>query len=103
MPRRVFFSFDYKNIYKVGLIVKNLPGIITTAAAGFVDSTEWDEQKVKGDLEIKEMIDRAIEGTTVTVVFITEGVLAPAKLDQSLKPISDAANVFMGAFNKLRG
>lgn len=75
MPRRVFFSFDYKNIYKVGLIVKNLPGIIPTAAAGFVDSTEWDEQKVKGDLEIKEMIDRAIEGTTVTVVFITEGAV----------------------------
>lgn len=75
MPRRVFFSFDYKNVYKVSLIVKNLPGIVPTAAAGFVDSTEWDEQKVKGDLEIKNMIDRAIEGTTVTVVFITEGAV----------------------------
>jgi hypothetical protein len=75
MPRRVFFSFDYKNVYKVGLIVKNLPGIIPTAAAGFSDSTEWDEQKVKGDLEIKDMIDRAIDGTTVTVVFITEGAV----------------------------
>jgi len=75
MPRRVFFCFDYKNVYKVGLIVKNLPGIIPTAAAGFNDSSEWDEKKVLGDLEVKEMIDHALEGTTVTVVFITEGAV----------------------------
>jgi hypothetical protein len=75
MPRRVFFSFDYQMVYKVGLIVKNLPGVIPTAAAGFVDSTEWDEKKVKGDLEVKDMIDHSLDGTSVTVVFITEGAV----------------------------
>jgi hypothetical protein len=75
MPRRVFFSFDYQHVYKVGLITKNLSGIIPTAAAGFVDSSDWDEKKVLGDLEVKQMIDRALEDTTVTVVFITEGAV----------------------------
>jgi hypothetical protein len=75
MPRRVFFSFDYKNVYKVGLIVKNLAGIVPTSAAGFADSSIWDENKVKGDLEVKQMIDHALDETTVTVVFITAGAV----------------------------
>jgi hypothetical protein len=74
MTRRVFFSFDYKNVYKANKI-KDLPGIIATASAGFKDSTLWDEQKVKGDLEVQQMIDSALEGTTVTVVLISHGAL----------------------------
>ena len=72
MTRRVFFSFDYKNVYKANQI-KDLPGIIATAAAGFKDSILWDEQKVKGDLDVKKMIDTALVDTTVTVVLISHG------------------------------
>ena len=72
MTRRVFFSFDYKNVYKASRL-KDLPGIEATAAAGFKDSALWDEQKVKGDLEIKQMIDSALVDTTVTVVLISSG------------------------------
>jgi L-cysteine desulfidase len=75
MPRRVFFSFDYKNVYKVGLIVKNLSGIIPTSAAGFSGTDEWEEKKVLGDVEVQQMIDHALEETTVSVIFITEGAV----------------------------
>lgn len=75
MPRRVFCSFDYQHVYKVGLIVKNLPGIVPTSAAGFADSSRWDEQKIIGDIEVQEMIDRALRDTTVSVIFITEGAI----------------------------
>ena len=72
MSRRVYFSFDYKNVFKANKI-KDLPGIEATASAGFIDSTLWDEQKVKGDLEVKQMIDSALEDTSVTVVLISNG------------------------------
>lgn len=74
MSRRVFFSFDYKNVYKVNKI-KDLPGIVPTAAAGFASAALWDEQKVKGDLEVKQMIDAALKDTTVTVVLISRGAI----------------------------
>jgi len=72
MTRRVFFSFDYKNVYKANQI-KELPGIIPTASAGFKNSDLWDEQKVKGDLEVKQMVDTALIDTSVTVVLISNG------------------------------
>lgn len=75
MTRRVFFSFDYKNVYKANQI-KDLPGILPAAAAGFEDSAQWDEQKVRGDLEVKEMIDKALADTTATVVLISRGATA---------------------------
>jgi hypothetical protein len=72
MTRRVFFSFDYKNVFKANQL-KDLPGIVPTASAGFKDSSLWDEQKVKGDLEVKQMVDQALVDTTVTVVLISNG------------------------------
>lgn len=75
MTRRVFFSFDYKNVYKANLI-KDLPDVLATAAAGFESSAQWDEQKVRGDLEVKEMIDSALADTTVSVILISRGAAA---------------------------
>ncbi|MEA5079184.1 hypothetical protein SDC9_79490 [bioreactor metagenome] len=75
MARKVFFSFDYKNVYKANL-VKNLPGIEPSAAAGFESSALWDDQKVRGDLEVEAMIQSALDGTTVSVILITQGSTA---------------------------
>ncbi len=75
MARKVFFSFDYKNVYKANQL-KNLPGIEATAAAGFESSALWDDQKVRGDLEVEAMIQSALEGTTVSVILISQGATA---------------------------
>lgn len=72
MVRRVFFSFHYKYVWKVNQI-RNMPNITGTAAAGFQDASLWEEAKKKGDKEIKRMIDKGLENTTVTVVFVTYG------------------------------
>jgi hypothetical protein len=72
MTRRVFFSFDYKNVYKANKL-KDLSGIQAVASAGFKDSELWDDQKVKGDLDVKHMIDSALENTTVSVILISNG------------------------------
>ncbi len=88
MARRVFFSFDYNYVWKVNQI-RNLPNIVGTAAAGFQDASLWEEAKKKGDKEIKKMIDKALENTTVTVVFVTYGTAQRKyinyEIDQSLE------------------
>lgn len=72
MARRVFFSFDYRHVWKVNQI-RNIPNITGTAAAGFQDASIWEESKKKGDKVIKAMIDKALVNTSVTVVFVTYG------------------------------
>ena len=70
MTRRVFFSFHYqRDIWRINQI-RNLPEIMGVAGAGFHDASLWEKTKLEGDAAIKRMIDNALYGTSVTVVFI---------------------------------
>lgn len=70
MVRTVFFSFHYqRDIWRVNQI-RNVPNVVGNAAAGFKDASLWEEAKKKSDQAIEAMIDKALEGTTVTVVLI---------------------------------
>lgn len=87
MARRAFFSFHYKHVWKVNQI-RSMPNITGTAAAGFQDASLWEEAKKKGGKEIKNMIDKGLENTSVTVVLITYGATNRKyinyEIDQSL-------------------
>lgn len=70
MARRTFFSFHYqRDVWRVNQI-RNIPKVTRCAAAGFQDASLWEEAKKKGDAEIKNMIDKALENTSVTVICI---------------------------------
>ena len=70
MPRRVFFSFHYQNdVWRVN-VIRNAHIVEGTFAAGFQDASLWEEAKRKGDASVKALIDRGLEGTTVTAVLI---------------------------------
>lgn len=88
MARRTFFSFDYGHVWKVNQI-RNAPNVIGTAAAGFLDASLWEEAKKKGDKEIKSLIDKALDNTSVTVVCVTYGTAQRKyinyEIDESLK------------------
>jgi len=62
-----------------------MPNITGTAAAGFQDASLWEEAKKKGD---KAMIDKGLQNTSVTVVFVTYGTANRKyinyEIDQSL-------------------
>ena len=72
MARRTFFSFNYKDVWRVNQI-RSMTNVIGTSAAGFEDASIWEEAKKKGDAAIKRMIDEALKNTSVTVVFVTYG------------------------------
>ncbi|MCY4359614.1 TIR domain-containing protein [Candidatus Synechococcus spongiarum] len=71
MARRTFFSFDYKEVWKVNQI-RNLIRVLSIDTAGFQDASLWERVKKPSDLAIKRAIDNALERTTVTVVCVTE-------------------------------
>lgn len=70
MARKVFFSFHYqRDLWRVN-VVRNSTVVEGSSAVGFQDASLWEEAKKKGDAEIKKLIDKALEGTSVTVVLI---------------------------------
>ncbi|SOB75521.1 MTH538 TIR-like domain [Marinobacter sp. LV10R510-11A] len=87
MARRVFFSFHYKHVWKVNQI-RSMPNITGTAAAGFHDASLWEEAKKKSDKAIKNLIDKGLKNTSVTVVCVTYGTTnrdyINYEIDQSL-------------------
>lgn len=70
MARRVFFSFYYQlDIWRVNQI-RSIPNVTGCAAAGFQDASIWEEAEKKGDAAIKDIIDKGLENTSVTVVCV---------------------------------
>src|SRR5580692_11614278 len=70
MARRVFFSFHYQeDIFRVN-VIRNSGVALGNAAAGFQDASLWEKSKRQGAAAVKRLIDRALEGTSVTCVLI---------------------------------
>jgi Thoeris protein ThsB, TIR-like domain len=87
MARTCFFSFRYRNVFRVNQI-RSMPNIIGNASAGFKDASLWEDAK-KSEKRIKEMIDKALLGTSVTVICITYGISQREwinyEIDESIK------------------
>lgn len=71
MARCIFFSFHYqRDIWRVN-VVRNY--FLTRGgynSAGYWDHSLWEEVKRDGELALKRLINKELEGTTVTVVLI---------------------------------
>jgi hypothetical protein len=70
VARKVFFSFQYeRDLWRVN-VVRNSGMVEGVSAAGFNDQSLWEETKQRGDEAIRQLIDRGLDGTSVTVVLI---------------------------------
>jgi len=71
MARRVFFSFHYqRDIWRVNQIRNSWiirPG---QESANFWDQSLWEEAKLKGEKEIKKLIDQGLYNSSTTVVLV---------------------------------
>jgi len=69
MARRVYFAFDYQDVFAVNQIRRS--GQFTSVAvAGFHDASQWEKRRQKDDSVIRRAIDTALKNTSVTVVCI---------------------------------
>ena len=68
--RRVFFSFDWCDVWRVNQIRKSWVTKSDYESAGFVDSAEIEKLKKNTDSKIKNWINKQLSGTSVTCVLI---------------------------------
>lgn len=68
--RRVYFSFQYQSDLARVNRIRKVPNVITYSAAGFADQALWQKARRRGDGAVRQMIESAIENTTVTVICI---------------------------------
>lgn len=107
MARRVFFSFHYQNdIFRVNVIRKS--GVaIGNSAAGFQDASLWEKTKKRGSTAVKRLIDRGIEGTSVTCVLIGEKTAnrkyVAYEIEQSVKKGNGLLGIHINNIKDIKG
>jgi hypothetical protein len=69
MARRVYFAFDYLDVFAVNQIRRS-GEFVDVAVAGFTDASQWEKLKQKDDKVIARAIDKALMNTGVTVACI---------------------------------
>jgi MTH538 TIR-like domain (DUF1863) len=96
MSRRVFFSFHYQRDIWRANVIRNSGMIEGVSAAGFADASLWEETKKKGDAAIKALIDRGLDGTSVTVVLIGAQTASRKYVDYEVRQSLTRGNGLLG-------
>ena len=68
--RKVFFSFDWDDVWRVNQVRNSWVTKGNYTSAGFVDSVDIEKVKKATGQAIKNWIDKQLEGTSVTCVLI---------------------------------
>jgi hypothetical protein len=69
MARRVYFAFDYQDVFSVNQIRRS-GQFVDVSVAGFSDASQWEKLKQQNPAVIQRAIDDALVNTTVTVVCV---------------------------------
>lgn len=95
ITRRVFFSFEYKDVSRA-MVVRNSWVTQGKEAAGFIDAADFEEIKKQGDTAIKNWINRQLEGTSVTVVLVGEKTCSSRWVRYEIKKSIEKGNGLLG-------
>lgn len=98
MARRVFFSFHYENDIWRASNVRNAHVVEGTAAAGFQDGSLWEEARKKGDEALKQLINKGMEGSTVTAVLIGAETASRPWVDYEIEQSIKRGNGLLGIY-----
>lgn len=98
MARRVFFSFHYENDIWRASNVRNAHVVEGTAAAGFQDGSLWEEAKKKGDEALMRLINKGMEGSTVTAVLIGAETASRPWVDYEIEQSIKRGNGLLGIY-----
>ncbi|MBA7651245.1 hypothetical protein ES703_59062 [subsurface metagenome] len=98
MARRVFFSFYYERDIWRANVVRNSWVTQDREAAGFWDASLWEEVKKKGNEAIKRMINKGLEGTSVTTVLIGKETSGRKWVKYEIKKSHERGNGLLGVY-----
>lgn len=94
MVRHCFFSFRYAHVWRVNQI-RSMKHVLSSATAGFRDSSLWEDAKENGP-KIKKMIDDNLFGTSVTIVCITYGISTRKWINYEINQSIERRNGLLG-------
>jgi imidazolonepropionase-like amidohydrolase len=97
MARRVYFAFDYQDVFAVNQI-RRAGQFIDVAVAGFTDASQWETLKQKDDAVIQKAIDDALVGTTVTVVCVGARTAERRWVKYELRASRDRGKGLLGVY-----
>jgi hypothetical protein len=97
MARRVYFAFDYKDVFAVNQI-RRAGEFVDVAVAGFTDASQWEKLKEKDDGVIRAAIDSAVQRTTVTVVCVGERTASRRWVKYELEVSRNRGNGLLGVY-----
>jgi hypothetical protein len=107
MARRVFFSFEYEHDVSRANVVRQSGMTKGFEAAGYVDATEFEKVKRRGDAAIQEWIDDQLTGTSVTAVLVGADTCSSKwvqyEIDKSIKRGNGLLGVDISQINDLQG
>ncbi|MBN2101985.1 MAG: TIR domain-containing protein [Candidatus Aenigmarchaeota archaeon] len=98
MARKVFFSFHYeKDAWRAGQ-VRNSNVVRSEDTTGFIDASEWEKVKERGQDAIKNWINEQLKGTSITVVLIGSETSERDWVKYELQRSYEKGNAFLGIF-----
>ncbi len=97
MARRVYFAFDYLDVFAVNQIRRS-GQFVDVAVAGFTDASQWEKLKQKDDAVIRRAIDTALKNTSVTVACIGPRTASRRWVKYELAASVTRGNRLLGVF-----
>ena len=100
MARRVYFAFDYEDVadFRANVVRMSWVTKPDREEAEFYDASLWEEAKKKGKEAIKRMINRGLEGTSVTVVLIGKKTYDSDWVKYEIKESYKRGNGLLGVY-----
>lgn len=95
MARRVFFSFEYSDVWRV-MQVRNSWVTQGRETAGYIDAAEFEKLKRQGDDAIKRWIDNELLGTSVTVVLVGANTCSSKWVRYEIERSKERGNGLLG-------
>jgi len=104
MARYVFFSFSYEDVrnFKVNVVRNNW--LLKHKEDTFIDGSIWETAKTKGDLHIKNLIEKGLNKTSVTAALIGESTSNRRWVNYEIVKSFERGNGILGIYIKrIRG
>lgn len=70
MARLIFFSFHYGDVSSFRANVVRNSWVTMERTVNFIDKSAWEEAERKGDANLKNLIEKWLRGTSVSVVLV---------------------------------
>jgi hypothetical protein len=98
MAKRVFFSFDYKDVetFRANVVRNHDFTKENGQEAGYIDASIWEEAKKHQENSVERMINSSLEGTSVTCVLIGTGTWSRPWVRYEILKSFDRDNLLIG-------